>query len=115
LQVLGYSRFGDVKLTGKSAYTKIMGQEKIDDPKAGLICQGLENLDEIVHSRIHLGNCLNKLLSAELDLSTKFCFATEFFFYFSLPINQNAKQLKRKLKLLLQLTLQRSVGGVERT
>jgi hypothetical protein len=77
LQVLGYSRFGDVKLTGKSAHTKIMGQEKIDDPKAGLICQGLENLHKIVHSKIHLGNCLNKLLCAELDVSTKFCFTTK--------------------------------------
>jgi hypothetical protein len=83
--VLGYSRFGDVKLTSKSAYTKIMGQEKIDNAKAGLICQGLENLHEIVHSQIYLGNCLNKLLYAELDLSTKFYFATEFFFSFFTP------------------------------
>jgi hypothetical protein len=49
LQVLRYGRFGDMEMTGKSAHTKIMGQEKIDDAKTGVVCQGLEDLHEIIH------------------------------------------------------------------
>jgi len=49
LEMLGYGCLGNIKAACQSTHAKIVGEEKIDDSKPGLVREGLEDWKEIIH------------------------------------------------------------------